>query len=511
MEKFKEILYDIWREACRHIRINESIPVIARMLVPYLPVDQLYILQRDQANARWQIIARGMEEREENSLQGRQHSASDISQFNAWIKKKEILHLSRIPDGEINLSLIFGFTEKGRDILVSPAGTLSNMLILILSKRDHLFEDQHVRMFKHLIEPLTIAIVNDRHIHEIETLRQAAEADKKSLLNKLSRKEIADTIIGEEGGLKSVLERISLVANSDVPVLIFGETGTGKELIARTIHKRSGRYAAPFIRVNCGAIPPELLDSQLFGHERGAFTGAVESRKGWFEQADGGTLFLDEVGELPLKAQVRLLRVLQDGWLERVGGKASIHVDVRIVLATHRDLSLMVSEGAFREDLWYRIATFPVVLPPLRERFGDMQALAGHFARRSSIRFGLPLILPDEKDIEILSSYSWPGNIRELASIIDRAALLGNGKSLEISKALGFSTSPGNREKTVDHTGISSESVSTISSLEEVNRRHIQNVLQDCHGRIEGKHGAAELLQIHPSTLRARMRKLGIR
>ena len=168
------------------------------------------------------------------------------------------------------------------------------------------------------------------------------------------------------------MERVELVARSDAPVLIFGETGTGKELIARTIHNRSSRHSGPFDRVNCGAIPPELIDSQLFGHERGAFTGAVEARRGWFERADGGTLFLDEIGELPPAAQVRMLRILQDGWMERVGAEKPINVDVRIVAATNRDLASMVAEGLFREDLWYRIAVFPIVLPPLRERREDI-------------------------------------------------------------------------------------------------------------------------------------------
>ena len=177
------------------------------------------------------------------------------------------------------------------------------------------------------------------------------------------------------------MERVELVARSDVPVLIFGETGSGKELVARAIHNRSPRAKGPFIRVNCGAIPHELIDSQLFGHEKGAFTGAVETRKGWFERADGGTLLLDELGELPLAAQVRLLRILQDGWLDRVGGQRPISVDVRIVAATHRDLAAMVAEGKFREDFWYRIAVFPIVLPPLRERREDIAGVGAAFRR----------------------------------------------------------------------------------------------------------------------------------
>ena len=268
-------------------------------------------------------------------------------------------------------------------------------------------------------------------------LREAAEADKRSLLTRLGRKTLGDTIVGVESGLRAVMERVELVARSDAPVLIFGETGTGKELVARAIHNRSSRRNGPFDRVNCGAIPPELIDSQLFGHERGAFTGAVEARRGWFERADGGTLFLDEIGELPPAAQVRMLRILQDGWMERVGGEKPINVDVRIVAATHRDLASMVAEGRFREDLWYRIAVFPIVLPPLRERREDIARLAVHFAERAATRFGLAPAVPTPDDLALLTAYSWPGNVRELAAVIDRAAILGDGKRLEVAKALG--------------------------------------------------------------------------
>src|SRR5690606_14573230 len=214
----------------------------------------------------------------------------------------------------------------------------------------------------------SVALENHRRLHELQALRDAAEADRRSLLARLGRQEISETVIGGEGGLKHVMERVALVKGSDVPVLILGETGTGKEVVSRAIHTGSKRAGGPFIRVNCGAIPSELIDSQLFGHEKGSFTGASDTRQGWFERADGGTLFLDEIGELPLQAQVRLLRVLQDGFIERVGGSQPIRVDVRIVAATHRDLAAMVKDGTFREDLWYRINVFPILLPRLAER-----------------------------------------------------------------------------------------------------------------------------------------------
>jgi transcriptional regulator with GAF, ATPase, and Fis domain len=275
------------------------------------------------------------------------------------------------------------------------------------------------------------------------------------------------------------------------------------------IHSQSPRSGGPFLRVNCGAVPPELIDSQLFGHERGAFTGAVESRQGWFERADGGTLLLDEVGELPLAAQVRLLRILQDGWLERVGGHEPVHVNVRMVAATHCDLAAMVAEGQFREDLWYRIAVFPIRLPPLRERPEDIAELAGHLAQRAATRFVLPLVHPTPQDIQLLSEYSWPGNIRELAAVIDRAAILGNGKRLEVAQALGATVKPPVPPQAAE-TPATPEQPSEVLSLDKAMRLHIERVLAITRGRIEGRRGTAALLDINPHTLRARMRKLGI-
>jgi hypothetical protein len=233
-----------------------------------------------------------------------------------------------------------------------------------------------IRRLAAWLEPLTLRLRLLAHERELVRLRATIDAGTRQRLDSLIYDPQRQEIIGASGGLRQVMERVELVSGSDVPVLLFGETGSGKEVIARAIHERSARHREPFVRINCGAIPPELIDSQLFGHERGSFTGATEQRKGWFERASGGTLFLDEVGELPLAAQVRLLRVLQDHTFERVGGQAPVRVDCRIVAATHRDLPTMVQAGQFREDLWYRLAVFPLVIPPLRERPIDIPPLA---------------------------------------------------------------------------------------------------------------------------------------
>src|SRR5262249_4259329 len=297
----------------------------------------------------------------------------------------------------------------------------------------------------------------------------------------------------------------------DVPVLLLGETGSGKEVIARAIHSRSPRAAGPFMRVNCGAIPPDLIDSELFGHEKGSFTGAIGTRRGWFERADEGTLFLDEIGELPLAAQVRLLRVLQEGVFERVGGERGLTVDVRIVAATQQDLTTMVQHGSFREDLWYRIAVFPIVLPPLREHPQDIAALAEHFARRAAVRFGLTLQLPSPQDIALLTGYAWPGNVRELIAVIDRAAILGAGKYLEVAKALGVMPSRRTTPQLTDRVAIAPASGhTTLMPLDAGLHHHIEAALAETYGRIEGPYGAARLLGINPHTLRGKMRKLYI-
>jgi transcriptional regulator with GAF, ATPase, and Fis domain len=331
-------------------------------------------------------------------------------------------------------------------------------------------------------------------------------------LQRVKRAGLNDTIVGADVGLREVMAAVSQVARSDTPVLILGETGTGKEVVARAVHSHSRRLNGPFLRVNCGAIPPELIDSELFGHERGSFTGASATRRGWFERADGGTLFLDEVGELTLAAQVRLLLVLQDGRFVRVGGEHSMSVDVRVVAATNRNLRQGVQSGTFREDLWFRLAVFPIILPPLRERLQDLPALAAHFSLRAAERLGLPPRMPDAEDLAMLAAYPWPGNVRELASVIERAAILGNGHRLELARSLGV-VSPAHAVAAPAVSPSASKPGADSAkevSFAEASRKHIEEALVRSHGRVEGPFGAARLLELNPHTLRSKMRKLGI-
>jgi transcriptional regulator with GAF, ATPase, and Fis domain len=385
---------------------------------------------------------------------------------------------------------------------------------VLLFSRHSAFDDNDQRLLSRLAEPLAVALANTVRVHELTRLREALEADKQALLTKLGRHDVADAVVGAETGLRAVMDQIGHVAATDVPVLIFGETGSGKEVLARALHGRSRRAAGPIVRVNCGAIPPGLVDSELFGHERGSFTGAVATRHGWFERANGGTLFLDEIGELPLDAQVRLLRILQDGTFERVGGQRSLSVDVRIVAATHRDLREMIARGTFREDLWYRISVFPIQLPPLRERREDIPRLAAHFAARAATRLvGVPLT-PTPADLDALLAYDWPGNVRELAAVIERAAILGGGRTLRIAAALGSASAP--RDRNAPQAAVVRETLvpdaATIASvpLDAAIRDHIEQALRASGGRVEGPRGAAHVLRINPHTLRARMRKLQV-
>ena len=525
MERLRSLLLDVWREVCRHIEIGEAAENVAAMLAGHMPLELLLVRRLDRQRHCIETAAVGPASPAAVLPEAKSDCSEDQTQsLLAWCRQGTVCRGRRSDAGETPLATIVPQGVQG-EVLAGPLGSLDNPtgVLILAAKPGQGFAPEHHETLRLLLEPLSVALENDHRLREMAALRQAAEAEKQSLLTRLGRKALADTVVGADSGLHAVMDRVELVARSDVPVLIVGETGTGKELVTRLIHNRSKRQAGPFIRVNCGAIPPELIDSQLFGHERGAFTGAVESRQGWFERADGGTLLLDELGELPLAAQVRLLRILQDGWLERVGGHKPINVDVRIVAATHRDLAAMVAEGRFREDLWYRIAVFPIILPPLRERREDIPDLASHFAERAATRFGLPVVMPTAEDISLLEGYAWPGNIRELATVIDRAAIIGNGRRLEVAKALGVATIGPARPDPADKPAPASPlapaaasvpapvlSLAEILPLDAVMKQHIETALRVTRGRIEGPYGAARPLAINPHTLRARMRKLGI-
>ena len=298
------------------------------------------------------------------------------------------------------------------------------------------------------------------------------------------------------------MDNVCRVAPTDSTVLITGETGTGKELIARAIHSASKRKDKPLIKVNCAALPAGLVESELFGHEKGAFTGAITRRIGRFELAQGGTIFLDEIGELPAEAQVKLLRVLQEREFERVGGSVSIKADVRVLAATNRDLLKAVREKSFREDLFYRLSVFPIHLPPLRERQQDIPLLAHFVVNKFAMRIGKRIDTVNAETLRRLTGYSWPGNIRELENVLERAIILADGTILEIPRDVLGPPSPG---LTIAPAGADS-----AATLEAIERSHILGVVKQTDWVIGGPRGAAKVLGLHPNTLRSRMKKLGI-
>jgi hydrogenase-4 transcriptional activator len=517
LERPFQLLVDVWRTTSRSAPLGDTLPRLAALLARVVAADYIAVRHFDAAGRRLETVAASaIRPCALPALTRDALSDGDLQAFAEWCRSGSatLASNSRAPS-IVRLAAPPG-PKAGGDLIVAPlrSGDTALGAFAIVARAGRGISDAHVALAGELMAPLAAALENDLRLKEFSRSREALEADKRALLQRLERQELADTIVGRESGLQHVMERVDQVAPTDAPVLLLGETGTGKEVVARAIHSKSRRAGGPIVRVNCGALPSGLIDSELFGHEKGSFTGAVAMRKGWFERADGGTLFLDEIAELPLDAQVRLLRIVQDGTFERVGGQRSQSVDVRVIAATHRNLRDMVARGTFRDDLWYRIGVFPIEIPPLRARREDIPALAAHFALRAGMRMGgAPLSLgPD--DVNLLVAYPWPGNVRELAAVIERAAILGDGRYLRLAAALGgaVGTSPPRQ------TGASGPAApargeidrASVVTLDEATTAHIERALSATGGRIEGPRGAAALLHINPHTLRARMRKLRI-
>ena len=363
------------------------------------------------------------------------------------------------------------------------------------------YSEEHARLLATLHEPFALAVAHAREKEESGRLRELRADDNRYLHGEL-RGVFGDQIVGGDYGLKGVMEMVGQVAPSRSPVLLRGETGSGKDVIAGAIHRSSLFRDGPFIKVNCGSIPETLVDSELFGHEKGAFTGAIMQKRGYFERAHKGTIFLDEIGDLPIQSQVRLLRVLQYREVQRVGGSNPIPVDIRVIAATHRNLEAMVESERFREDLWFRLNVFPIFIPPLRQRRGDIPALVHLLLTRKSRELKLPTIPAlAPGTIDRLMKYRWPGNVRELENVIERALIVSKGDTLGPDAFLF------QEEKAHDPAGETEESI----ILDDIVSRHIRKVLHEAKGKIHGPDGAARLLGINPSTLRNRMNKLGIK
>jgi len=376
---------------------------------------------------------------------------------------------------------------------------------LIFTDDETGYTKDHAKLLSLLREPISLTVSNSLHYEKIVYLNSVLKKENEYLSRKI-KKTINDKIIGHSTGLRDVMQMVTQVAHLKSPVLLSGETGVGKEVLANAIHVMSQRKNQPFIKVNCGAIPEFLIESELFGHEKGAFTGADSSRRGRFERADKGTIFLDEIGELPLQAQVKLLRVLQEQEFERVGGTNVISINIRIVSATNQNLEEMVRAGKFREDLWFRLNVCPINIPPLRQRLIDIPAFIKHFLDLKKREFKLKQVpLISSKAMEILQSYHWPGNVRELGNVVERSLIRQQIEGL--NTPLKFDL-PKAEKKGKDCSEVFR--YEPRMSLDSVICAHILQTLEQTGGKIAGENGAAKLLDLNPSTLHSRIKKMGI-
>jgi len=379
--------------------------------------------------------------------------------------------------------------------------------LILLAIEDVTDQEQYKRRLEEIVETRTAELVLAKQeadegkfkaeiaLCEIIELKKQLEAERAYLEEEIKLENNHENIIGQSDGLKYVLYKVEQIADSNSTVLVLGETGTGKELVARAIHGFSSRKKRALVKVNCAALPANLIESELFGHEKGAFSGADRKHMGRFEIADGATLFLDEIGELPLELQSKLLRVIQDGEFERLGSSHTMRVDARIVAATNRNLEEEVEKGRFRSDLWYRLNVFPITMPPLRERRDDIPLLVDFYIKKISRRLGKTIEMVPQNAMNAIQNYHWPGNVRELENVLERAVINSSSTKLRLADDLS---------KSYRHLG------KNMKTLEAVERDYIVRVLEQTHWKVSGKNSAAQILGLNRSTLRARMRKLGI-
>ena len=491
---------------CGNLIIEKALFALLEYLSDFIPADRLFLQRFDRTYNAMRTIAHAARELAEEvdlltplsdeardlvvSFSGPGHTLPYIMcppQDNAIAR--EMLTFHRVKAESLMVLMI---ESQG-----PPIGSL-----VVLSENSGIHTEQHAELLAQLKEPCVVALTNALQHREVARLKDLLADDNRYLQNELQHFS-GEEIIGADFGLKEVIGMVRQVAHLDSPVLLLGETGSGKEVIANAIRNSSSRRNGPFIKVNCGAIPESLMDSELFGHEEGAFTGALARKRGRFERAHGGTIFLDEVGELSAEAQIRLLRVLQEKEIERIGGSDPIKVDIRIIAATHRNLPAMVEEGKFREDLYFRLKVFPIRIPPLRDRAGDIPALVQHMILKKSREMKLGHVPAlSEGAMDRLMAYSWPGNVRELENAVERALILNPIAPLDFNELQEGKALPG--------PPLSNSPAESHLELSVVVSQHIRKVLEMSGGQVEGKGGAAEILGMKPATLRYRMRKLNI-
>ena len=434
------------------------------------------------------------------------------SQISAWVlDHQEVVVRGNLEHEPLSVGEQRLVEEGIQSYCVVPLVAMGNSIgtFALWSEARDRYSQADAELLREVANQIAIAIANMKSYEELTALKGRLEKENVYLQEEIRTVHNFEEIVGSSPTLLSLLRKVDQVAPTDSSVLIYGETGTGKELIARAIHDRSNRKDRPLVKVNCSAISAGLVESELFGHVKGAFTGAFERRVGRFELADGGTIFLDEVGELPLDTQVKLLRVLQEREFEPVGSNRSVRVDVRIICATNRNLGAAIKAGTFRSDLYYRLNVFPLEVPPLRERRADIPQLAMFFLSRYARNLGKRIDGISPAATEKLTSYSWPGNIRELQNLIERALILCNGPILELET--DPTTVSGAFRAVTPEQLVPVVEEPSFKTLQEVEREHIEAALHEAHGVIEGASGAAKALGLHPNTLRHRMEKLGIK
>lgn len=491
---------------CSSLDIGEVAQECLDFLKDYIPMDGLVASCFDEKNRSLAVMT--VKSRYPLNIQ---NMVIPITQegYQAYKKIKEPVLIFNNPEEGLTTPpawFTMGLIDKSSMVLfISMNGRNLGQVNFFAQGRNR-YTDEHAHLIGLLCAPFSMAMANSLQYRDIANTKELFSHGIKQIYHDPAQDPDTE-IIGAGGGLQNVMGAVTQVAPLNTPVLLLGETGVGKEIIANRIHYSSPRKKGPFVKINCGAIPEGLIDSELFGHEKGAFTGAIAAKSGRFERAHQGTLFLDEVGDLPASVQVRLLRVLQEKEIERVGGTKPIKVDVRIIAATHRNMAVLVREGSFRLDLWFRINVFPITIPSLRERKSDIPNLIRHFIRSKSRELNLgysPELAPGT--MEKLLAYDWPGNVRELQNIVERALI--RSRITRSSQPLQFEEF--NLYGSAKTEQSLPEPEDKFLCLDDAMRLHIQSALDLTRGKIHGKGGAAELLKINPNTLRHRMRMLGI-
>jgi transcriptional regulator with GAF, ATPase, and Fis domain len=495
---------------CGHLEIENGLQACFRYISQHLPGDRIYLEKHEHHLGAMRIVAwadsQGCGRMDRLIPYGEEALAAMAYLAERWQAGEHppVLVINHPQEEPVTRGILAALGEPSSSAMSLPLAVEDLIVgaLALIAEGDDRFTEDHARLYTTLKEPFFVALSNTFKHQEVVRLKNRLAEDNRDLQRELLRIS-GDEIVGADFGLRDVMQQVRQVAPTESPVLLTGETGVGKDVIANAIHLGSPRREGPFVPVNCGAIPDSLLDSELFGHEKGAFTGALSRKRGRFERAGGGTILLDEIGEMPLDAQVRLLRVLQHRDLERVGGTERIPVDIRVVAATNQDLEGMVREGRFREDLWYRLNVFPIRVPPLRDRISDIPALVHHFIERKAkeLKIGeTPRLAPGAMDQ--LKAYDWPGNVRELENLVERAMILHRGEELRFDGL-------GRVQATVANLGRENAGDPPLE-LDAVTAIHIRRVLGMTGGKIHGPGGAGELLGVNPNTLRYRMKRLGI-